>query len=440
MSGCEHPSLLYALPFAGLLLSIALGPLAMPHFWEHHQGKIAAAWVLAFVVPAVVSCGFQGVAHELLKVALSEYVPFLLLVTALFVTAGGIVVDGRLAGTPWRSTGLLAAGAFLASILGTTGASMVLVRPLLKGLSSRRRKVHTVIFFIFLVSNIGGCLTPVGDPPLFLGFLNGVPFLWTLHALPAMLFVTASLLVIHFAIDWRAWWKETDRTLARVEDAEVGFGIRGKRNLGLLLLVVLTVLLSGLWPDAASVVLAGVAVPVPGLVRDVVLLAVLLVSVFTTSPRLHQANSFSWGPVQEVAKLFAGIFVCLVPIMEILREGTHGPLGWLIASVTSPLRFFWASGILSSFLDNAPTYLLFFHVAGGAHQLSQLLSEGTTLLAISLGSVFMGANSYIGNEPNFLVKTIAQDHGVKMPSFGGYLLWSGGILVPLFCLTGWIFF
>jgi len=437
---CAHLPLAYVLPFVGLLLSVAVVPLFFPHFWEKHLGKVAAAWALAFVLPAMFSCGMGSVLKEVLHSALVDYLPFLVLVFSLYVAAGGIVVDGRLAGTPLRSTALLGVGAFLASILGTTGASMVLIRPLLKGVASRRRKTHTVIFFIFLVSNIGGSLTPVGDPPLFLGYLHGVPFLWTLHALPMMLFATAVLLVVHFLIDLRAWRQETDRTQEHSE-AEVGFGIRGLHNVGILLGMVVTVFLSGVVGDAlGSVDFLGIHLSGSGILRDVLLLAFAFISLKTTPQRLHQANSFSWGPVSEVARLFAGIFVCLIPIMEILHEGAGGSLGWLLAAVDSPVRYFWAAGALSSFLDNTPTYLLFFNVAGGEAAMPHLLQGVSTLLAIACGSVFMGANSYIGNAPNFLVRNIAEEHGLKMPSFGGYLLWSGAILVPLFLLVGWIFF
>lgn len=436
-----HLSLLNGLPFAGLLLCIATGPVLFPHAWERHHGKIAAFWSTCVLGPALLRLGPGEVAHGLLHLALLDYIPFLILVGSLYVAAGGIVVDGRLAGTPARTTALLGAGAFLASLLGTTGASMVLVRPLLKGIASRRRKAHSVVFFIFLVSNVGGCLTPIGDPPLFLGFLHGVPFLWTLHSLGPMLFLTASLLTIHFFLDLKAWDDETDRTHHFVEDKAIGFGIRGKRNILLLVLMVLTVLASGMVGDAlGSVTVLGNEMDWSGIARDLLLLALAGLSLKHTPARLHKANSFSWSPIREVAALFAGIFVCLLPLMSILREGSQGALGWLVAGVRTPLQYFWATGILSSFLDNAPTYLLFLNVAGGDAALPRMIAERTTLLAISCGAVFMGANSYIGNAPNFLVRNLAEDHGVRMPSFGGYLLWSGCILVPLLALTGWIFF
>lgn len=436
-----HLSLLYGLPFAGLLLCIATGPVLFAHVWEHHHGKIAAFWAACYLVPAFIQFTPSGIGHSLIHLALLDYIPFVVLVGSLYVTAGGIVVDGRLAGTPARTTALLAVGAFLASILGTTGASMVLIRPLLKGISSRRRKAHSVVFFIFLVSNIGGCLTPIGDPPLFLGFLHGVPFLWTFHSIGPMLFLTASLLTVHFFLDLKAWNAETDRTHHFVEDKAIGFGIRGKRNILLLTFMVLAVLASGLIGSGlGSVTLLGSELDWAGIGRDLLLLGFAGLSLKYTPARLHKANSFSWSPILEVATLFAGIFVCLIPLMSILQEGSKGALGWLVDSIRSPIQYFWATGILSSFLDNAPTYLLFFNVAGGDASLPRMIAEHTTLLAISCGAVFMGANSYIGNAPNFLVRNLAEEHGIRMPSFGGYLLWSGCILVPLLALTGWIFF
>jgi len=435
-----HLSLLFGLPFTGLLLCIATGPVLFAHTWEHHHGKIAAFWASCFLVPALFQFPMDEIMHKLIHLALIDYVPFVILVGSLYVTAGGIVVDGRLVGTPARTTALLATGAFLASILGTTGASMVLVRPLLKGISSRRRKAHSVVFFIFLVSNIGGCLTPIGDPPLFLGFLHGVPFLWTFHSIGPMLFLTASLLTIHFFLDLKAWNAETDRTHHFVEDKAIGFGIRGKRNIVLLILMVLSVLASGLVGKAmGTVTVLGTELDLSGIARDAILLALAGLSLKHTPARLHKANSFSWAPIREVATLFAGIFICLLPLMNILQEGSRGALGWLVEGVRTPLQYFWATGILSSFLDNAPTYLLFFNVAGGDAAVPRMVAEHTTLLAISCGAVFMGANSYIGNAPNFLVRNLAEEHGVRMPSFGGYLLWSGCILVPLLALTGWIF-
>lgn len=439
-------SLLGVLPFAGLLLSIAVFPLTAARFWEHHLGKVAAGWALLAWLPIALGANGPTAFASLLHTALVEYMPFLILVSGLYTVAGGILVKGDLTGTPVRTTVFLAIGAFLASVLGTTGASMVLIRPFLRGLRNRTMRMHSVIFFIFLVSNIGGSLTPIGDPPLFLGFLQGVPFFWTLHTLPVMLTCTVVLLALHFAID-QYHWKKALAKGAIAPGEHLGFGIEGAVNIPLLLGIVSSVIVSGLLSRFTGGLLliehAGhdVLLTWVGLGRDLTILCLAGLSLQLTKPEIREANSFSWGPVEEVAKLFAGIFVTLIPVMALLHQGTEGPLGWLLRSVQSPAQYFWASGALSSFLDNAPTYLLFFHVAGGKENLHELLNAGAhTLLAISCGAVFMGANSYIGNAPNFLVRNIAEESGVKMPSFFGYLGWSGAILIPLFVVVTFVFF
>lgn len=438
--------LLGLLPFAGLLLSIAVFPLTAAKFWEHHLGKITAGWALLAWLPIALGHNGPTAFASLVHTALVEYMPFLILVAGLYTVAGGILVKGDLTGTPLRTTVFLAVGAFLASLLGTTGASMVLIRPFLRGLRNRSMRVHSVIFFIFLVSNIGGSLTPIGDPPLFLGFLQGVPFLWTFHNLAPMLVCLVVLLALHYAID-QFHWKKALAKGAIVPGEHLGFGIEGVINLVLLLGIVASVVVSGLLSRHTAGLLliehAGhdVLLTWVGLGRDLTILVLAGLSLHFTKPEIREANSFSWGPVEEVAKLFAGIFVTLIPVMALLHQGTDGPLGWLLRAVESPAQYFWAAGALSSFLDNAPTYLLFFQVAGGKDALPHLLTTGAqTLIAISCGAVFMGANSYIGNAPNFLVRNIAEESGVKMPSFFGYLAWSGGILVPLFVVVTFVFF
>ncbi len=434
-----------ALPFAGLLLSIAVLPLVAAKFWEHHFGKIAAVWAILAWLPIAVGPGGPDAFASLLHTGLVEYMPFLILVTGLYTVAGGILVKGDLTGTPLRTTVFLGIGAFLASVLGTTGASIVLIRPFLRGLRNRTIKVHSIVFFIFLVSNIGGSLSPIGDPPLFLGFLQGVPFFWTLHALPPMLTATLFLLALHFAIDSFHWRQALAKGAS--EPGPLGFGLEGGLNVALLLGIVGSVIISGLLSNHESGLLLiehgkhHILLTWVGLGRDLAIVLLALTSLRTTRPEIREANSFTWGPVQEVAKLFAGIFVTLIPVMDLLHQGSSGPMGWLLESVRTPAQYFWASGALSSFLDNAPTYLLFFHVAGGKEALPHLLTTGAhTLLAISCGAVFMGANSYIGNAPNFLVRNIAEESGIKMPSFFGYLGWSGAILVPLFAVLTLVFF
>jgi Na+/H+ antiporter NhaD/arsenite permease-like protein len=441
-----HSPLLGLLPFAGLLLSIAVFPLTAARFWEHHLGKIAAGWALLAWLPIAIGHNGPTAFASLLHTALVEYMPFLILVAGLYTVAGGILVKGDLTGTPLRTTVFLAIGAFLASLLGTTGASMVLIRPFLRGLRNRTMRMHSVIFFIFLVSNIGGSLTPIGDPPLFLGFLQGVPFFWTLHTLVPMLLCLVVLLALHYAID-RHHWKKALAKGAIAPGKHLGFGLEGKVNLPLLLGIVGSVIVSGLLSRHTEGLLLiehhghDVLLTWVGLGRDLSILLLAGLSLHLTKPEIREANNFSWGPVEEVAKLFAGIFVTLIPVMALLHQGTEGPLGWVLRAVQSPSQYFWATGLLSSFLDNAPTYLLFFEVAGGKETLPHLLTTGAqTLVAISCGAVFMGANSYIGNAPNFLVRNIAEESGVKMPSFFGYLAWSGGILVPLFVVVTFVFF
>ncbi len=438
-------SVAWAIPFAGILLSIALCPLFMPGFWHHHFGKIAAAWSLAFVLPFAVVYGAGAATSGVVHAMVAEYIPFIILLTTLFTVAGGIFIRGNLHGSPAMNTGLLAIGAVLASFMGTTGASMLMIRPLIRANDNRKHAVHIVVFFIFIVSNAGGSLTPLGDPPLFLGFLKGVDFFWTMqHLFAQALFLVGTLLVMFFLLD--RWYYRREGVLPvdpTPDTPKTGFD--GAVNFWLLGAVVALVLLSGFWKSSVGFHIAGAEVSLPGLVRDVGLIVVLLISLKITPRKVHDDNQFSWGPMLEVAKLFAGIFITIIPVIAMLRAGTQGPFGAVVAAVTRadgqpyPAMYFWASGVLSSFLDNAPTYLVFFNTAGGNPQVL-MTSMATTLAAISAGSVFMGANSYIGNAPNMMVKAIAEDRGVRMPSFFGYMLWSVGILVPLFVLMTFIWF
>ena len=436
----------WGIPFAGLLMSIAMMPLLAPGFWHHHFGKVAAGWSLAFLVPFAVWFGPGTAGVSLVHALLAEYIPFVILLTALFTVAGGIYIRGNLHGSPGLNTSILAIGAVLASMMGTTGASMLLVRPLIRANDNRVHRAHLIVFFIFIVSNAGGSLTPLGDPPLFLGFLKGVDFFWTArHIFPETLFLVGSLLAIFFLLDsWYYHRREEIRPLDPTPDTRA-IGFDGARNFWLLGVIVVLVLLSGLWKSPVSFNVAGTEVGLPGLVRDVGLLLVTLVSLKITPAAVHADNQFSWAPMQEVAKLFAGIFLTIVPVIAMLRAGVDGPFGAVVAAVTrpdgspDPAMYFWASGALSSFLDNAPTYLVFFNTAGGDPQVL-MTSMAATLAAISAGSVFMGANSYIGNAPNLMVKAIAEDRGIRMPSFFAYMAWSGAILVPLFIVMTFIWF
>ncbi|MDQ7975135.1 MAG: sodium:proton antiporter [Rhodocyclaceae bacterium] len=435
----------WGVPFAGILLSIALMPLLAPSFWHHHFGKVAAGWALAFLVPFAALYGLPTAGTQMVHALVAEYIPFIILLTALFTVAGGIHIRGNLHGAPGLNTAMLAIGAALASVMGTTGASMLLIRPLVRANDNRVHKAHVVVFFIFIVSNIGGSLTPLGDPPLFLGFLKGVDFFWTLrNILPDTLFCLAVLLGLFYVVDRHYYRKEGVLPVDPTPDTR-GIRFDGAANFALLAAIVLLVLLSGVWKSDLSVDVFGTPVGLPGLVRDIGLIGVTLLSLKMTAPQVHADNQFGWGPMAEVAKLFAGIFLTIVPVIAMLKAGVNGPFGAIVAAVTrpdgqpDPAMYFWATGILSSFLDNAPTYLVFFNTAGG-DPAALMTTYASTLAAISAGAVFMGANSYIGNAPNLMVKAIAEDRGVRMPSFFGYMAWSGAILLPLFVLVTFIFF
>ncbi len=431
-------------PFAGMLLSIALFPLLAPALWHRHFPKITLFWSLVVAVPFLVA--FHAVAlREIVRVYLIDYIPFIILLGALYTCSGGILLHGAPAGTPRTNVLILLIGTFLAGWIGTTGASMLLIRPLLRANRGRRHRAHLVVFFIFLVSNVGGALTPLGDPPLFLGFLHGVPFFWTLRLLPHVLCVTAVLLGLLFVIDTRLQRREA----LPATKPRRPLSIEGAHNLLFLAGILGAVLLSGMW-HPGTVRILGVPVGFGGLSRDVLLIAMAVLSLRTTRRQTHIDNEFDWFPMKEVAILFFGIFMTILPALAILRAGAGGALGGLLAAVRTPAHYFWASGGLSSFLDNAPTYLTFFNSALGKFYagvpepaaVARLLADkGLYLKAISTGAVFMGANSYIGNAPNFMVRSIAQASGVKMPSFFGYMLkYSIPILIPLFGLVTLLFF
>ena len=436
---------IWVVPFACMLLSIAVMPLTIPHIWHHHFGKISAFWGLAFLVPCAIQFGLGLAFYEFLHAMFGEYIPFIILLFSLFTVAGGIRLKGSLVGTPLVNAGILLIGTFLASWMGTTGAAMLLIRPLLRANAHRKYRVHTVVFFIFLVANIGGSLTPLGDPPLFLGFLKGVSFFWTLtHMLIPMLVLAAILLVIFFAVDTVLYNKEGRPEPKEKSDEKIG--LEGNINFLLLACIVGSVLLSGMWrPGTSFEVYPGIILELQNIARDLLLLGIAGVSWVVTSKASRELNGFNWEPIAEVAKVFFGIFLSMIPAIAILKAGTDGALAGVINMVTNadgtpnnPM-YFWLTGLLSSFLDNAPTYVVFFNTAGGdaVHLMTDL---APTLLAISASAVFMGANTYIGNAPNFMVRSIAENSGVAMPSFFGYMAWSVGILVPLFGLLTWLFF
>jgi Na+/H+ antiporter NhaD/arsenite permease-like protein len=407
------PALGWALPFVGLLLAVAVLPLAAPHVWESNLRKLAVSAVLS--APVVVL--YLRARPESLVHAAGDYVSFIVLLGGLFVISGGVLLEGDLEATPWTNAAFLGAGALLASFVGTTGASMLLIRPLLQTNRERKHVTHTVVFFIFLVSNIGGCLTPLGDPPLFLGYLLGVPFAWTFRLFVPWLFTVALVLAVYVAWDVRAHAREARADLKRDFYEVRRLRVAGKESLVLLAGVLASVaFLKAPWREAAIVVLA-------------------LFSFFRTDPGLHEANRFTFHPILEVAALFAGIFATMLPALHIL-QARGSELG-----VREPWQFFWATGTLSSFLDNAPTYLTFLALARSLHIPAEVVGVTHELLrAISLGAVFMGANTYIGNGPNFMVRSIAEERGVRMPTFGGYMLYSGGVLIPVFVVVTVVFF
>ena len=535
-------SVWWVLPFAGMLLSIALGPLVAAHFWHNHYGKVAAGWIAVFAVPFLVKFGGPGF-YEILHIVLLDYVPFIILLAALFTAAGGICLKGSLRGSPMVNTAILLIGTVLASWMGTTGAAMLLIRPILRANAWRKHRVHVIVFFIFLVANIGGSLTPLGDPPLFLGFLKGVDFFWTMKLLPVMAPVSIALLIIFFIVDTLMFRKEGE---APDDGEKVPLKLEGALNFAMVGLIIGAILFSkslgdGKFKDtsvaekmnpkieAAELVMGekktalvgfveanedatfnesntayhtlrvehlhsiaavnqlrakkthdeatglhifGVTVPYSNLVRDGLLILIAFISLritpmFRTQKDEHghevaaegeeetnvrAANGFTWEPILEVAKLFVAIFICMIPALLILKAGVDGGLKSVIlmvqTSTNDPINamYFWLTGMLSSFLDNAPTYVVFFNTAGGDP--TSLMGEGgmfdlsvgTTLLAISCGAVFMGANTYIGNAPNFMVKAIAEENGVKMPSFFGYMAWSAAILIPVFIVVSLFYF
>ncbi|PKL19310.1 MAG: sodium:proton antiporter [Spirochaetae bacterium HGW-Spirochaetae-5] len=437
-------SLLWIIPFVGILLSIALFPLLTPHFWHHHYGKVSLFWWIiffgAFCANFSIGTGF----YYLLEVYMLEFIPFITLLLALFTVAGGIQLKGDLAGTPKVNTIMILIGGFLASFMGTTGAAMLLIRPILKANEWRKNRTHIVVFVIFVVANVGGGLTPLGDPPLFLGFLKGVDFFWTMkHMLPLVSFIIGVLLVIFFIMDTYYYRKEENKPVKKADGEKLR--LVGIPNMLLIPCIIGAVIVSSLKLGTAFT-LHYVEVPLASVLQVAFLLIITIVSLRISDPSIREGNGFNWEPINEVAKLFATIFMTMVTPIAMLRAGADGPMGMVIKGVVDSngefinSHFFWATGILSSFLDNAPTYLVFFNTAGG-NPADLMGVHAGTLLAISAGAVFMGANTYIGNAPNFMTKSIAEESGVPMPSFFGYMFkYSIPILIPVFILVTFIFF
>ena len=407
------PPVVTVLPFVAMLLAIAVLPLRVPHWWESNRNKLVVAAVLGVPVLALYLAREPGALVHTGK----DYVSFMILLAGLYVITGGIRLQGDLEATPWVNSAFLGLGALLASFIGTTGASMLLIRPLLMTNRERTRVTHTVVFFIFLVSNIGGMLTPLGDPPLFLGYLEGVPFTWTFRLWAPWMTMVVLLLVAYFVWDSRAYTREPLAAIRRDRTELTPLRLRGGAN---------------------ALALAGVVAAVAFLqapMRELAIVGLAALSYWRTPAAIHHDNGFTSYPIVEVAVLFFGIFLTMIPALELLRL-RGGELG-----VHEPWQFFWAAGALSSFLDNAPTYLTFLALGQGLRLAPEIVGVPHAILAaISVGAVAMGANTYIGNAPNFMVKSIAEEAGVKMPSFGGYMLYSGAILLPLFVLVTLLFF
>jgi Na+/H+ antiporter NhaD/arsenite permease-like protein len=465
------------IPFIGILLSIAIFPLAAPHFWHHHFGKVLAFWALVFAIPFLMA--YQGDAlYEILHIYIADYIPFIILLWALFTAAGGILVKGAFVGTPFANLVILFIGTFLASWIGTTGAAMVLIRPVIRMNKYRKSNIHVYILFIFLVANIGGSLTPLGDPPLFLGFLHHVPFFWTFNLFPSMALLAGILLLLFFVIDSflfrREGWHQkhylkvfnyqipegmTEEGIKQKyeQEGEEAFSqyqpgsklsIQGLHNLIFLLGIMGGVLFSGL-VHIGEISIFDIHVTIQSLMRDGFLVLMGVLSLKTTAWSIREGNEFTWFPIQEVAKLFAGIFMTIVPALAMLRAGVAGNLDFIIEAVKEPWHYFWVTGSLSSFLDNAPTYLTFLSTVLGqfysdlpeATAVAKLIAEHPIYLkAISTGAVFFGAMTYIGNAPNFMVKSICEEQNIQMPSFFGFMIYSVLILVPIFVLITFVFF
>jgi Na+/H+ antiporter NhaD/arsenite permease-like protein len=434
------------IPFAGMLLSIALFPLLAPEFWHHHFGKVSAFWAATLAIPFLAV--FRGLAvYEILHIILADYVPFIILLWSLYTVSGGILLRGTLRGTPMVNTVILLIGTLLASWMGTTGAAMLLIRPFLRANTHRKNRTFMVVFFIFLVANVGGSLTPLGDPPLFLGFLHGVSFFWTFKIMPHMLVVSILLLVIYFLLDSYHYRKEGVQ--APDDGVKEPLKLVGIHNFIFLAGIVGAVLMSGIvdWGDVTTL---GIHRALQDWVRDGLLIGMGILSMVTTSITIREDNDFTWFPIVEVAYLFIGIFITMIPCLLILKAGPNGELAFLIQGVNRPVHYFWVTGVLSAFLDNAPTYLTFFNTALGSFFAGMTEAEAVPLLmtdkaiylqAISTGAVFFGAVSYIGNAPNFMVRSIAEEAGTPMPSFFGYIIrFSLLFLIPIFVIVTLIFF
>lgn len=433
------------IPFAGMLLCIAIVPLIKAEWWEKNRPWVVLFWSLVFIIPFAVKYGIGEAAEKLSEVMVGDYLTFIVLLFGLFCVAGNISLDGDLLGNPRVNTVMLFIGTMLSSWIGTTGASMLMVRPVIRANKWRARKKQIMVFFIFLVSNIGGCLTPVGDPPLLMGFTNGVGFFWSLRLIPLLLTNTLLLLIIFYIIDRREYKKDlADGLHPEVKYTKDPIHLSGAHNIIFIVMIVGAVILSGILPKVNDIFsnginILGTTLSIASIIEIVIILLAAFLSFKTTDKTVRDENHFTWDAIKEVAVLFIGIFITMIPALMILKS-RGADLG-----LTKPWQYFWITGALSSFLDNTPTYLVFFITAAsmgfssGVSTLAGYIPE-VTLMAISCGAVFMGANTYIGNAPNFMVRSIAEENGIKMPSFFGYILWSLSCLIPVFIIDMLIFF
>ena len=441
-------SLVYVIPFACMLLCIAIFPLVAGEFWEKNKQWFVILWSLLFLIPFAIKYGMSAMSENLLETIVGDYLTFIVLLFGLFCVAGNITLEGDLVGSPKVNAILLLIGTLLSSWIGTTGASMVMIRPLIRANKWRSRKVHIMVFFIFLVSNIGGCLTPVGDPPLLMGFMRGVGFFWSLRLVRMLLVNVVLLMSLFLILDVRAYKKDlADGLKPEKGDEQAPLRLTGGHNIIFLIAIVGAVILSGVLPGVfekaglpAGIHIYGeVTLGFPAIIECVIILLAAFLSFKTTKKQVRINNHFTWGAIEEVAVLFIGIFITMIPALLILKA-RGSELG-----LNTPWQMFWGTGALSSFLDNTPTYLVFMTTAGTLGATSGVATTVGTisvqmLEAISCGAVFMGANTYIGNAPNFMVRSIAEENGIKMPSFFGSMGWSLSCLIPVFLIDMLIFF
>jgi Na+/H+ antiporter NhaD/arsenite permease-like protein len=435
----------WALPFIGILLTIAIGPLLFPRIWHHHYGKIAFMWAVLTLVPIAAIFDIPTATTAFVHAALGEYLSFIVLLFALYVVAGGILVTGELRGTPLVNTTILTLGTLIASVVGTTGAAMIMIRPLLRANANRLHNVHVVVFFIILVANVGGALSPLGDPPLFVGYLRGVDFFWTAKHLWQPTAVLAGTVLAIFVVLDLCYYRQ-DRRITTIGEPPLppdGLKVEGLINFLLIGGIVGAILVSSVWKPGISYDVFGTTLELQAILRDGALVVLAILSLILTPNQHREANGFTWEPIREVAILFAGIFACIIPVLAMLKAGSEGTFAFIPrmideSVVPNEVAYFWLTGLLSAVLDNAPTYLVFFEMAGGNPEI--LMGRlAPTLAAISMGAVYLGALTYIGNAPNLMIYAIALERGIKMPSFFGYLLWAALIMAPGLALITWLY-